>query len=129
MLNGSNFKMWKDNVLIYLGVHDHDLALRVGQPKALTDESTPEQKAETEKWEKSNRICLMIMKKSIPEAFRDTSSENIATAKEYLEDIQKRFTKNEKAEICTLLKNLTSIKYNGKNIREYIMEMSHIVQS
>ena len=34
----------------------------------------------------------------------------------------------EKVEITILLHNLTSMRYNGKgNIREYIMEMSHIV--
>ena len=106
---------------------DLDLALRVDSPDPLTDKSTSDQKKEFEKWERSNRMCMMIMKKAIPEAFRGTISEKITTAKEFLADIEKRFVKNEKAEIGTILTNLISMRYKGKgNIREYIMEMSHL---
>ena len=126
LLNGTNFKSWKDNVLIVLGVMDLDLALRVDQPAELTDESTSSQKREMEKWERSNRMSLMIMRRAIPEAFRGTMSETIATAKDFLENLEQRFAKNEKAETSTLLAKLVSSKYSGKgNIREYIMEMSH----
>ena len=69
---------------------------------------------------------LMIMKRAIPEAFWGTMSEHITTAKCFLEDIEKRFAKNEKNETITLLAKLISIRYVGKgNIREYTMEMSH----
>ena len=104
-----------------------DLALRVDQPDPLTHESTSYQKREMEKWERSNRMSLMIMKHAIPEAFRGTMSEQITTAKGFLEDIEKRFRKNENAKTSTLLAKLISMRYVGKgNIREYIMEMSHI---
>ena len=54
-------------------------------------------------------------------------SEKIITAKDFLADIEKQFVKNEKAEMCTLLTNLLSMRYKGKgNIREYILEMSHL---
>ena len=106
MLNGTNFKSWKENVLIVLGVMDFDLALRVDQPDPLTHESTSDQKSEMEKWERSNRMSLMIMKHAIPEAFRGTMSEQITTAKGFLEDVEKRFAKNEKAETSTLLAKL-----------------------
>ncbi|KAL0295559.1 UNVERIFIED_CONTAM: hypothetical protein Sangu_2507600, partial [Sesamum angustifolium] len=46
MLNGSNFKSWKENLEIVLGVIDLDLALREDFPPALTDKSTSEQKRE-----------------------------------------------------------------------------------
>ena len=46
---------------------------------------------------------------------------------EFLEEIKNRFAKNEKSETSTLLENLISMKYKGiRNIREYIMEMSHL---
>ncbi|KAL0307882.1 UNVERIFIED_CONTAM: hypothetical protein Scaly_2560000 [Sesamum calycinum] len=96
MLNGSNFKSWKENLKIVLGVMDLD----------LVDKSTSEQKREKERWEKSNRMCVMIMKKSIPEAFRGTMSETLTKAKDFLEHIEKRFVKNEKAEISILLTSL-----------------------
>ncbi|XP_052198292.1 uncharacterized protein LOC127805579 [Diospyros lotus] len=67
------------------------------------------------------------MKKVIPEVFRGTISEKITAAKDFLADIEKRFAKNEKAEIGILLASLISMRYKGKgNIREYIMEMSHL---
>ncbi|KAL0283242.1 UNVERIFIED_CONTAM: hypothetical protein Sangu_2902200 [Sesamum angustifolium] len=106
---------------------DLDLALREDSPPALIDKSTFEQKREKERLEKSNRMCVKIMKKSIPEAFRGTMSETLTKAKNFLEHIEKRFVKNEKAEIATLLTSLISKRYTGKgNIREYIMEMSHL---
>ena len=48
MLNGSNFKIWKENVEIVIGCMEFDLALRM---ECLT--STPENlnKANIEKWE------------------------------------------------------------------------------
>ncbi|XP_024027760.1 uncharacterized protein LOC21410770 [Morus notabilis] len=127
MLNGSNFKSWQENLLIVLGVMDLDLAIMVDSHSPLTDKSTSNKKRGMERWEKSNRMCMMIMKKAIPEAFRGTVSNKITTAKEFLVDIEKRFVKNEKAEICTLLTSLISMRYRGKgNIREYILEMSHL---
>ena len=67
------------------------------------------------------------MKCVIPEAFRGTMSNKVTTAKEFLKEIEKWIAKNEKAETSTLLANLTSMRYKDKgNIREYIMEMSHI---
>ncbi|KAK4381944.1 hypothetical protein Sango_2919200 [Sesamum angolense] len=102
MLNGSNFKSWKENLEIVLGVIDFDLALWEDSPPTLTDKSTSEQKREKERWEKSN-------------------------PKDFLEHIEKRFVKNEKAEIDILLTSLISKRYTGKgNIREFNMEMSHL---
>ena len=127
MLNGTNFKTWHENLYIVLGVMDLDLALRVSSPAPLTVESSSDEKRGIERWEKSNHICLMIIKKVIPKAFRGIISETIKTAKEFLEEIKNRFAKNEKSETSTLLANLISMRYKGNgSIREYIMEMSHL---
>ena len=110
-----------------MGRHNLDLTLRVDQLDPLTDESTFDQNREMEKWERSNRMSLIIMMRVIPEVFQGTMSEQITTTKGFLEDIEKRFAKNEKVEKSTLLAKLISMRYVGKgNIREYIMEMSHI---
>ena len=127
MLNGTNFKTWHENLQIVLGVMDLDLALRVSSPAPLTVESSSDENRDIERWEKSNRMCLMIIKKVIPEAFRGTISDTIKTSKEFLEEIKNRFAKNEKSETSTLLANLISLRYKGNvNLREYIMEMSHL---
>ena len=69
-------------------------------------------------------MCMMIIKRAIPEAFRGTMSDDITTAKAFLKDIEKRFVKNEKAEIGTILTTFISMRYKGNgNIREYIIEI------
>jgi len=73
-------------------------------------------------------MSLMIIKHGIPEVFRGTISEDITSAKEFLVEIKKRFAKSDKVEASTLLRNLISMRYQGKrNIKEYIMSMSNIV--
>ncbi|KAK9672848.1 hypothetical protein RND81_12G129000 [Saponaria officinalis] len=115
VLNGTNFKDWKESMLIVLGCMDLDLAIRKDCSAPLTDASSPDDKREFEKWERSNRMSLII-KRGIPEAFRGAVSDEITDAKEFLSEIEKRF-------------RLISRKYQFSkgNIREYIMEMSHIV--
>ena len=48
-------------------------------------------------------MSLMIIKHNIPETLRGTVSEKVTTAKEFLDDIEKRFLKNDKAKTSTLL--------------------------
>ena len=56
--------------MIVLGCMDLDYAFRMDRPALLTSESTADQKIAYEKWERSNRMSLMIMKHSIPESIR-----------------------------------------------------------
>ena len=70
MLNGTNFKTWHENLQIVLGVMDMDLALRVSSPAPFIAESSSDENRDIERWERSNRMCLMIIKKAIPEAFK-----------------------------------------------------------
>ncbi|XP_062085614.1 uncharacterized protein LOC133791711 [Humulus lupulus] len=93
MLNGTNFKDWKRNLLIVLGCMDLDHALRDEQLAPLTKESTRDEKMDFERWDRSNRMSLMIMKHSIPEAFWGTESEGITKAKNFLEQIEEHFAK------------------------------------
>ena len=51
VLNGTNFKKWKEHVIIVLGCMDLDFALREDRPADLTGANTVEQKAAMEKWE------------------------------------------------------------------------------
>ena len=127
VLNGTNFKKWKEHVIIVLGCMDLDYALREDRLPNLTNTSTVEQRAVMEKWEQSNRMSLMIIKHSIPEAIRGAIPEE-TRAKIFLDQIANRFTANEKVKTNTILSKLVSMRYKGKeNIREYIMEMSNLV--
>ena len=42
VLNGTNFKDWKENMMILLGCMDLDLSFRHPKPDELTDDSTSE---------------------------------------------------------------------------------------
>ncbi|KAL3619928.1 hypothetical protein CASFOL_034840 [Castilleja foliolosa] len=93
VLNGNNFKDWKENVLIILGCMDLDLALRIEKPPSLTAASSSDDRRNFEKWERSDRMSLMIIKRGIPEAFRGAISDEVTSAKDFLAEIEKRFAK------------------------------------
>ena len=86
MLNGTNFKKWKEHIIIVLRCMDLDYALKENHPPDLTSASTTEQRFAMEKWERSNRMSLMIMKYSIPEAIRGAIPEE-TRAKTFLDQI------------------------------------------
>ncbi|XP_020426582.1 uncharacterized protein LOC109950850 [Prunus persica] len=124
-LTGSNFKKWKRDLEIVLGLLDHDLALREEKPE-VTANSNAEQKQKLEKWEKSNRICLLVMKKSMTETICGgiTESEN---AKEFLEAIGLKFKESEKAETGTLMTKLATMMYDGvEDMRVYLLSMTEV---
>ncbi|KAK3023367.1 hypothetical protein RJ639_043448 [Escallonia herrerae] len=123
-LSGTNFKKWKEQISIILGVMDLDYALRVDAPAALTAESSTEQKAAYEKWERSNRISLMIMKGSITTANRGAIPDS-DNAKLYLAHIEEQFQGSSKAHATTLITKMVTLKNSGSNgVREHILRMN-----
>ncbi|XP_039118807.1 uncharacterized protein LOC120254857 [Dioscorea cayenensis subsp. rotundata] len=126
MLNGTNFKTWKNKVTLVLGCMDLDYALREPCPAPLTDQSSLEDRRVFERWERSNRIGLMIMKNTIPETFLDTTSDK-RDIKQFLDTLEERFVRSDKAETSATLKKLVSMRYKGdRNIREYVLDMCHL---
>jgi hypothetical protein len=123
MLSGGNFKSWKESTEIILGCMDLDVALREERPVPTLENPND---AKIEKWDRSNRMCLMMFKRSIPEMIRGSITET-ENAKNFLETVKQFFAKNDKAETSGTLSKLISMNYKGKgNIREYIMEMSNL---
>ena len=109
-----------ENILIVLSCMHLDLSLRMDKLASLTDASFSDDKRNYEKWGRSNRLSLMIIKRSILEAFRGVISDQITNAKAFLAEIEKCFAKSDKAETSTILKKLISMKFWGKeNIREW----------
>ena len=93
----------------------------------VTDESSFNDKRDLEEWDRSNRMSLMTMKYAILETFRGIMFE-VDDAKKFLEELEKCFAKIEKVKTSILLRDHISMRYKGKgNIREYIMEMSHLL--
>ena len=115
VLNGTNFKKWKEHVIIVLGCMDLDYALRKDRPADLTGASTTKQRVAIEKWERSNHMSLMIMKHTIPKATRGATLEE-SQAKTFLDQIANRFTANEKFETTLFLVSLSPCGTKGKRI-------------
>ncbi|XP_017438347.1 uncharacterized protein LOC108344414 [Vigna angularis] len=110
VLNGTKFKDWKENIEIILGCMDLDLTLRIEKPPSLKYSSTSSERREYEKLDRSNRMCLMFIKRDIPEVYRGTVYEEITSAKDFLAEIEKRFVKSEKVEASELLQSLASMR-------------------
>ena len=109
-----------------LGCLDLDLALRKERPPSPTDKTSAKELVEFDKWERSNRMSLMMIKRSIPEAYRGAMPEEELASK-FLANVESLFEKNEKAETSTLLRRFVALKYKGNgSVREYIMEMTSI---
>ena len=89
-LTGSNFKKLNEYIRLFLGVMDLDYALRVDKPTPLSNTSTQDEKSSYEKWERSNRLSLMIMKSSISSDIWGgvPDSEN---AKDFLDFVEEQF--------------------------------------
>ncbi|KAM1833617.1 hypothetical protein ACFX13_023415 [Malus domestica] len=96
-LTGSNFKKWKEDVEIRLGLMDLDLALREEKPKAIIAKSTADEKVKLEKWERANRMSMMIMKKAMAESVKGGIPKT-DNAREFLAAVGDKFKESEKAE-------------------------------
>ncbi|XP_070050294.1 uncharacterized protein [Nicotiana tomentosiformis] len=88
MLSGDNYAEWKEKVLLALGCSDLDLALHVEEPPIPTESSTLEAKANYERWERSNRLSLMLTKAHIRQSIKG-SIPNSDKVKAYMKAIDK----------------------------------------
>ncbi|OIT39517.1 hypothetical protein A4A49_56025, partial [Nicotiana attenuata] len=94
---------------------DLDLALRVEELPIPTESSTPVAKANYERWERSNRLSLMLIKSHISQSIR-SSIPNSDKVKAYL-----------KALASTLMKRLSGMTFDrSRTVREHIMVMRDI---
>ncbi|KAG7949575.1 hypothetical protein I3843_13G069700 [Carya illinoinensis] len=108
-LTENNYMRWKRDVEIALGLLGLDFALD-GQPSKPTDKSTAEYVAKYQKWDRANRLCLKIIKRSISDSIMGAIPDS-----------------DNKAETRDLMDRLMSMKYDGSSeVREYIMKMIHI---
>lgn len=89
VLSGENFKDGKENIEIVLGCVDLDLELRMRKPPSHMESSTSELRKDYEKWDRSNRMSLVIIKSGILEVFRGTITKEITNTKYFLVEIEK----------------------------------------
>ncbi|KAJ9682506.1 hypothetical protein PVL29_018431 [Vitis rotundifolia] len=112
-------------------LHNLDLALRVDEPSKPTDVSSADERSFYEKWEHSNRSCLMVMKYTMDKSIKECvcmKGENggLQCAKDFLEYVKANYTKIDKAEMTTYLKLLTTTMYDGVGgVRDHIIKLKH----
>ncbi|XP_020191674.1 uncharacterized protein [Aegilops tauschii subsp. strangulata] len=129
-LTGSNFQTWKDSLLLHLAWHEVDLALReskqVESEKGATGyaELKKAYNAKVEKWERSNKMALLIMNFSTPSEIKGAipAKEN---ATEYLKSVEAQLKGSEKVYADELLRKMFA-KYDGNgSVREHILSTSN----
>ncbi|VFQ69685.1 unnamed protein product [Cuscuta campestris] len=124
-----NLFSWKDSLMLTLGMLDFDYALREPAPPAPTDKSTAEDKIVHERWERCNRMALMLIKNSISIIIRGAIPDS-SNAKTYLASVEEQFKATSKAHASTLILKMVTTKYDGNSgIREHIMMMNDMAHS
>ena len=126
ILSGDNYKLWKDKVLLALGCMNLDMTLRIDEPETPTEQSTQANCALYERWERSNRLSMMVIKTHISQSIRGSIPE-CRTVKELMGAIDEQFVSSDKAQASTLMAKLCSMRLKGtQNVRGHIMEMRDI---
>ena len=77
-------------MLLALGCMDLDLALRIDEPETPTEKSTQANCALYERWERSNRLSMMVIKTHINQSIRGSIPE-CRTVKELMGAIDEQF--------------------------------------
>jgi gag-polypeptide of LTR copia-type len=106
-----------------LGCLDLDITLQQTKPPVPIKNSLKNVQNAHARWMMSNRLCLKIMQRIIPESFSDHVSD-FTLVLDYLKELKQIFVRNEKTKINILLNKLCIMKYNDRsNVREHILEM------
>ena len=117
-LNFESWTEWKTDLQIFLGLWDLDIALYKEKP---TDAS------EYERWEKSNRLSILIMKAKTDGGIRGLVHDSTGNAKQFFDALDALFMKMERDEACSLFRKLVRMKFDGEgSVCEHIMKMASI---
>ncbi|CAL8175626.1 unnamed protein product [Prunus armeniaca] len=111
---------------IALGLLDYEMAIEEDAPAEPDADASAGAKAKYAKWVQANKMAILIMRRLISPSIRGsiTSSDN---AKKFIDSIGEKFRESEKAEIGTLMGQLTDTKYNGERcVRTHILNMLEI---
>lgn len=68
-LNGENYKIWKERILLHLGCMDIDYAIMKDEPP-INEISTQDEIVLHEQWERSNRLSVMFINTKISAGIR-----------------------------------------------------------
>ncbi|KAF2309707.1 hypothetical protein GH714_004763 [Hevea brasiliensis] len=120
ILIGSNYKAWKRDVELAMELVDVDLAMVTPKPVDLANASSATEKQVHTAWHKSNRMCYLTLKRSIPEHLLSGLLET-TIAKEFLTLVSQRYKVSINAEIefGTIVTTYNS-KEEPQNVNDFI---------
>ncbi|XP_074293493.1 uncharacterized protein LOC141620552 [Silene latifolia] len=125
-LNGDNYKVWNEIMLLQLGWLDIDYAIQKDEPPKITKESTKKAIDLYEKWEKSNRLFIMFIKTRMCASIRGSVDQH-TKVKDLIKAIDEQFATSDKALASTLIMQFSSLRLTEtKGVRDYIMRMRDI---
>ncbi|GAV63058.1 hypothetical protein CFOL_v3_06580 [Cephalotus follicularis] len=123
VLTRSNFKKWKEDIEFTMEMTDVDLSLVMDKHGDLTITSTEDEKIVHASWMKSNRICLLSMRRSILDHLKSGMPTD-CTAKKLMSAISERYRVSSNANIGSPLQVLFNMKYDGNGgVRDYVIRM------
>ncbi|GAV91827.1 UBN2 domain-containing protein [Cephalotus follicularis] len=109
-----------------MGIADINLAMISDMSVDITDTSSLAEREHHAKWERSNRLCLMSMKRSISEHLLGGLPET-NDAREFFAAVGERYQLSSNAEVGSLMSELTGLRYDGLGgVREHILRMVHL---
>ncbi|KAL6272139.1 hypothetical protein ACE6H2_022831 [Prunus campanulata] len=125
-LTGSNFKRWKFDLHIAIGMSDIDYAITQDKLTRPITNSHAEVKRVHEAWRMANKVCLLVMKKTMTEALFGGVPET-DNAKEFMDFIETKFKESGKTETKHLMSRLANTKYEGGgSVREHLTGLRDI---
>ncbi|XP_051136688.1 uncharacterized protein LOC127255259 [Andrographis paniculata] len=125
-LTGDNYKIWKERILLHLGWMDIDYAIQKDEPPVITETSEPDDVDLYERWERSNRLSMMLIKTKISAGIR-ASVDQHDNVRELLKAIDEQFVKSDKALASTLIIQFSTMRFTGvRGLREHIIRMRDI---
>ncbi|KAL0897386.1 hypothetical protein Bca101_081347 [Brassica carinata] len=127
--NGLNYGEWVEQIRFTLGVMALDSAILTDEePSAITVDSSESEKSRYERWERSNRLSLNLMRLTMAESIKP-SMPKTEKAREFIEQI-KECSQSELADksiVGSLMNELTTKKFDwSQPIHDHVTHMSNL---
>lgn len=127
--NGLNYGEWSEQIRFSLGVMALDSAILTDEePSAITEESSESEKSRYERWERSNRLSLNLMRMTMAESIKP-SMPTTEKAREFLQKIKECSQSDlaDKSIVGSLMNELTTRKFDwSQPIHDHVTHMSNL---
>nr|GMC49360.1 UBN2 domain-containing protein [Ipomoea batatas] len=126
--NGLDYQDWSEQVKFYLALTGLDLSLNTKEFAALTNKSSQEEKEYHEKWMRSNKMCLNLMKITMAENMKPMMPKVDITS-EFMGNVKKVSMSEivDKSIAGNLMTELTSMKFDWSMlIHDHCNQMANI---